>query len=213
MNFYTLTSKMYDLLDVLYFGNKEKSPRTAINNLITRENAEILDLCCGTMANSIPIARRHKNAQITGIDISEKMLQVADKKLKKNAIQNVFIKCADATDTSLKSDSFDYIIIGLVLHELSPELQKQILAEAHRLLKNDGLLIVMEWEKPKRFRQKVKYVPLYVSEQLLCSTFKQFYNCDKELYFRQNSFAISEILHCSYTAVISMKKCNRQLSR
>lgn len=206
MNFYTLTSKMYDLLDVLYFADKEKSPRTAINNLIINENAEILDLCCGTMANSIPIARSHENVQITGIDISEKMLQVAYKKLKKNAISNVSVKCADATATSLKSDSFDYIIIGLVLHELSPGLQKQILAEAHRLLKNDGSLIVLEWERPKCLWQKVKYAPLYVSEQLLCNTFKQFYSCDKERYFRQHLFEISEIYHCSYTAVISMKK-------
>lgn len=197
---------MYDLLDVLYFANTEKSPRTAINRIISVSEASILDLCCGTMSTSLPIARKHPNARITGVDLSPEMLQVAHRKLEKSGHTNIRLKCADATATSLSTESFDYVILGLVLHEMAPELQSRVLAEAHRLLKKDGALIVLEWERPSGVWQRIKYAPLYAAEQMLCKTFRDFYSCDKTDYFSQKGFDVVEKYHCSYTTVMCMKK-------
>ena len=190
MNFYTLTSKVYDILDVTYFAKKEKNPRVAINKLIRDENARILDMCCGTLSNTIPIAKNHKTAKLVGIDISKQMLQVAHKKIAKNHLNNICLKKLDATDTSLKSNMFDYVVIGLVLHEISPSLRERILKEAHRVLKSSGSLIVLEWEKPESIFQKIIYFPLLISEQVLCKTFWEFYNCDKSQFFKENNFKV-----------------------
>lgn len=69
------------------------------------------------------------------------------------------LKRADATNTGIADKSVDYIILGLVLHESSPKLIKGILQEAYRGLKDNGNLIVLEWEQQKRFHKIVKFSP------------------------------------------------------
>lgn len=197
---------MYNVLDGTYFAKKGNNPRAAINQLICDENVSALDMCCGTLSNTIPIAKSNKTAKFIGIDISKQMLQVAHNKIVKNHLNNVLIKEMDATDTPFQSDRFDYVIIGLVLHEMSPLLRKRILKEAYRVLKTNGSLIVLEWEKPASFFQRFLYFPLLVSEQLMCKTFLEFYNCDKGQFFRKNHFEIYKQIHCNYSAVYELKK-------
>lgn len=166
MNIYGMISKAYDLLDIMYFNEKGKNPRQVIMDIIPDSKINILDMCCGTLSNSIAIAKYKPDTRVVGLDLSRDMLRVAKKKLYKRHIKNVYLKCADATKTEMKKQSFDYIIIGLVLHESSPELIKGMLHEAYRLLKDNGNLIVLEWEAPKKLYQTVKFLPLYLGERL-----------------------------------------------
>ena len=53
--FYRLFAGFYDLLDITYFRNYEKSPRKVLLDAIS-ENDRVLDLCTGTAANAIRIA-------------------------------------------------------------------------------------------------------------------------------------------------------------
>lgn len=206
MNIYTVLSRMYDLLDSTYFAKKDHNPRAVINEMIQGENAEVLDMCCGTLANTMPIARKHEKARILGIDLSEPMLQVARKKVQKNKTNNVILEQMDATRTPLKSNTYDYIVIGLALHEMNPKLQRDLLKEAHRLLKDDGRLIVLEWEKPQRRIQRLLYFPLLVLEEGGCESFKHFYHCDKELFFQDNGFDVCTAVHCNYSVVLELRK-------
>lgn len=206
MNIYGMISKAYDLLDIMYFNEKGKNPRQVIMDIIPDSKINILDMCCGTLSNSIAIAKCKPDTRIVGLDLSRDMLRVAKKKLYKRQIKNVYLKCADATKTEMKKQSFDYIIIGLVLHESSPELIKGMLHEAYRLLKDNGNLIVLEWEAPKKLYQTVKFFPLYLGERLNCKTFKQFYAADKELLFRKYGFVVEQKEHCNYGIVMNMKK-------
>lgn len=65
-------SKIYGLLDVLYFKNKNRSPRTIAMNYINPNDGMILDICTGTAANAIGIAKRYKESKIVGIDLQDK---------------------------------------------------------------------------------------------------------------------------------------------
>ena len=206
MNIYSIVSKVYDLLDILYFKENGLNPREMITKMIPNKKITILDMCCGTLSNTITIAKERSSIKVVGLDLSKDMLQVARKKLYKQRISNVYLKCADATKTKIKKQSFDYIIIGLVLHESSPELIRGILHEAYRLLKDDGHLIVFEWEPPQKTKQIMKFFPLYLGERLNCKTFKQFYTSDKELYFRKYGFKVEQKYYCNYSIVLNMKK-------
>lgn len=206
MNIYGIISKAYDLLDITYFDEAGENPRKIIMKMIPNKKITILDMCCGTLSNTITIAKEKPDIKIVGLDLSKDMLHVAKKKLYKQRIRNVYLKCADATKTKMKKQSFDYIIIGLVLHESSPELIRGMLHEAHRLLKDDGHLIVLEWEPPKKYIQILKFLPLYLGERLNCKTFKQFYTADKELYFRKYGFRVEQKEYCNYSIVLNMKK-------
>ena len=54
--FYKLIAGVYDLLDIIYFRNYDKSPRKAVIEAIS-ENDKILDLCTGTATNAIEISQ------------------------------------------------------------------------------------------------------------------------------------------------------------
>lgn len=205
-NIYRILSKVYDLLDIFYFNIKGVNPRKIILDLIPDKQVKILDLCCGTGADILDIALQKQNTEIIGIDLSESMLEVGKEKIAGRNIPNISFQQGDATDISLQSGSIDYIIIGLVLHEISPELAKKMLQEAYRLLKEDGKLIILEWERQKSLLRRMKFEPLRFLEVVNCSTFKNFYSMDKPTYFREHGFITKSQYHCNYTTVLELTK-------
>ncbi len=195
MNLYTFMSVGYDLLGKIWFSDKGENPRRIIERLISDRKCRVLDMCCGTFSNGLPIANKNPKNTLVGLDRSESMLKEAKKKTEKANLRNVKLLCRDATQTSLESNYFDYIIIGLVIHECNADLWNGILKEAHRLLKNDGKLIVLEWDKQTKISRKIKFAPLYAVEILV-----------NPKYFRKFGFEIVEKYECNYTAVMSMEK-------
>lgn len=142
-----------------------------------------------------------------GLDRSEAMLNEARRKVKEAELKNVELLCQDATRTGFKNESFDYIIIGLVLHECDEILWNRILSEAHRLLKNDGKLIILEWEKQSAIGRKIKFAPIYALEVLgNLKFFKEMYYSDKSSFFGKYRFELIEKYECNYTVVLSMRK-------
>ena len=122
-------------------------------------------------------------------------------------LRNVKIICRDATDTGLKDELFDYIIIGLALHECNPDLWNGILSEAHRLLKKDGHLIILDWERQKGISNKIKFAPMYITETICTPKyFREYFNSDKEVFFSRFGFKAEKNIRCKYTFVMSLKK-------
>ena len=206
MNNYNTISKAYDLLDKAYFSEKGENPREVIQELIPNASINILDMCCGTLANTFSIAKSSTLIKITGVDISKEMLNVAKQKCQDANLQNVCLRCEDATNIKIDNETFDYVIIGLVLHECSPKLRQEIINEAFRVLKKDGKLIVLEWEKQKSMIRKIKFFPLYITESMGCISFNNFYKCNKANYFKQFNFLIKKEISCNYTVVMEFEK-------
>lgn len=207
MNVYSFMSACYDLLDKIWFSDKGKNPRDIIEKLIPNQASTVLDMCCGTFSNGLPIAKKNPNNKVIGIDRSGAMLNEARKKVRKAELKNVELLCKDATQTGFKNESFDYIIIGLVLHECNEILWKRILSEAYRLLKSDGRLIILEWDKQRAVSRKIKFAPIYVLEMLgNLKYFKELYYSDKSSFFEKYRFQMMEQYECNYTVVMSMKK-------
>jgi Methylase involved in ubiquinone/menaquinone biosynthesis len=166
MNLYTFLSIGYDLLDKIWLSEKGRNPRDVIEELIPNEKCKVLDLCCGTFTNGLFIAKKNPKNLVVGLDRSEPMLREGRRKIDKAGISNVELMCLDATKTGIEEESFDYAIIGLVLHECNPELWKSILAETRRILKPNGRIIILEWERPDNLKQRIKFAPLYITEVL-----------------------------------------------
>ncbi len=200
---YNLISKFYDLFLSLYFTKDGVNPRNVILNIIPDTQIKILDMCCGTMSEGVMIAKERKNAQILGIDRSQNMLKIAAEKIADEHITNAKISCCDAANKGLKSQQFDYVTISLALHELNTELAQQILAEAYRLLKPSGKLIVLEWEKSSQLSKRIKFLPIKLIEP---KPFKTFFTLDKDKYFKENCFRVINKFHCDYTCVYEMNK-------
>lgn len=207
MNLYTFLSIGYDLLDKIWLSEKGRNPRDVIEELIPNEKCKVLDLCCGTFTNGLFIAKKNPKNLVVGLDRSEPMLREGRRKIDKAGISNVELMCLDATKTGIEEESFDYAIIGLVLHECNPELWKSILAETRRILKPNGRIIILEWERPNNLKQRIKFAPLYITE-VLCNPgyFKEFYQADKTDFFKGYGFETEQRIGCNYTTVLSLKK-------
>ena len=199
---YQVIAKVYDILDVTYFRNRENSPRTAVLSRI-QGNERILDLCTGTATNAINIASRRPGTEITGIDLSDKMLEVGRSKISKKRISNVALERMDATDLSYGAGTFDVVLISLVLHELEDDLAGRLIREAKRVLKEDGRIIVTEWERPRKASQKVLFAPVAILEP---KPYRSFIRKDMYRYFEEYGLKVEEYIHCDYSKVLVLKK-------
>jgi len=200
---YKIISDFYDTLDAIYFRNKEHSPRTAIIDMIPNESVCVLDVCAGTCSNSVLIAQNKPKAKITALDLSAKMLDIAEEKLHRHGIKNIKTIVADAKNSGLPSHSFDVIIISLVLHEMNEHLQKAILSEAKRLLSDNGNIVVIEWEQPKKLHQRFIFTPI---KQFEPKGFKYFLRLDLAEYFENSGFTVLEKRSCDYTCVYRLAR-------
>lgn len=126
----------YDL-----FMKKTKRLYGEITKLIQQElgpDCEVLDLAAGTGLLALELASKVK--KVSGMDISSEMINLARIKAKSRQIGNVEFSTGDAYQLPFTDNSFDVVLISNALHVmLQPEL---VLAEAHRVLKQDGRLIV-----------------------------------------------------------------------
>lgn len=101
--------------DKLIAPNQDRMFRK-IKDLI-EPDSEILDIGCGT--GRLEFFLSDKCKKITGIDLSEKNINIAEKKLKKSNCDNIYFK-HKGFDNFIKNNSLtlDYVIVTYVIHEL-----------------------------------------------------------------------------------------------
>lgn len=101
----------------------------------------ILDLCCGTGLMAAQALRL--GLAVTGVDLSPHMLAVARRKRPgAHYIQ------ADAAILPLPDSSFNGAAISFALHEKPLSAARAILAEAHRVVRPGGLILVADYLPP-----------------------------------------------------------------
>lgn len=141
----------YDLLNrVLSLGIDRRWRRRVVKQI--PKEAKVLDLCCGTGDLSFALAEAGHN--VTGADFCAEMLQVAEEKQtkKKSAVQ--FVQ-ADATSLPFAESEFDCATIAFGLRNIPDTMTA--LAEIRRVLKPEGLLLVLDFSS----RQPFYVAPFY----------------------------------------------------
>lgn len=131
-------SRSYDFKIFDYFRWMQKH---LINQMDIKQNANFLDLGCGTGWAVCHIAQKLKyEGNFVGVDISEGMLNKARKKT--NGYKNVsFIKLS-TDELPFENESFDFVICTNSFHHY-PNPQKTIL-EINRILKTNGLVYILD---------------------------------------------------------------------
>jgi len=198
-----LAEKAYGILDIVYFKKIGNNPRKQIITYFADKPLRILDMCCGTGKNAMEIASANTSGSIVGIDISTEALKKADSKIHKRNLRNVTLLRMDAAHTTFQDKSFDGIIISLVLHELKEKYNEKIIQEAKRLLKDNGTIIVLEWELPTSLFRKILFVPVAKSEP---RGFEAFVTQNMKQYFLKHGLKTINLVHCDYSQVIFLKK-------
>ena len=145
----------YDFLNhSLSFGMDYYWRRKAVKQL-TNNPKTILDVATGTADFAIS-ASRIKKSKIIGIDISEGMINVGKKKIKKRGLEDkIELQIADSEKLPFSENSFDAITAGFGVRNYE-NLEKG-LSEMFRVLNKSGIVTILGPSKPKTFPLKQIY--------------------------------------------------------
>jgi demethylmenaquinone methyltransferase/2-methoxy-6-polyprenyl-1,4-benzoquinol methylase len=143
---------MNDLITFKYHSKWKKE----IAMIAKEDNPKvILDVATGTGDIAINLSKL-KDSQIIGVDISEKMLDVAGDKIRKMNITNITLELSKAEKLKYKNNFFDLISIGYGVRNFEDLING--LKESYRVLKKNGKLIILETSVPNNFLIKYLYL-------------------------------------------------------
>ena len=103
------------------------------------KNSKILDIGCGTGNLLYLLEKQNREYKLYGIDISEEMLKIARKKLKKAKL-----KLQSAESLDFKDNYFDYIFSTEAFHHYAD--YGLIMKNFNKSLKENGKLIVLDFD-------------------------------------------------------------------
>jgi demethylmenaquinone methyltransferase/2-methoxy-6-polyprenyl-1,4-benzoquinol methylase len=164
------------MADDFYAYNKKSFQKTApFYNLISlpfiavrskvvllsgaKEGNIVLDVCTGTGSQAFAFGKL--GCDVIGMDLSEDMLKIAEKR---NRYNNVKFGIADAARLPFENKQFDFSVISLALHDMPRQARDQTLQEMKRVSRK---MIVVDFNASRsrlgRFAQ-VFFPPRYKSK-------------------------------------------------
>ncbi len=141
-------ARRYDFLnDLQSFGLHRNWKRRVADLAKVAPGVHALDLCCGTGDISFALAQR--GAEVTGLDFSPQMLEVAAQRQGRHpqsAIRNPQFIQGDAQQLPFPDHSFDIVTIGYGLRNLTS--WERGVDEMFRVARPGARLIVLDFGKP-----------------------------------------------------------------
>ena len=153
----------YDFLNrFLSVGIDVSWRKKAINQLKAIEPKKVLDVATGTADVALMTFKMLHPEKIIGIDISEGMLDLGRQKIEKLGLtKNIELLKGDSEKINFEDNSFDAITVAFGVRNF--ENLETGLKEMHRVLRQGGKLVVLEFSKPKNAAFKVFY-NLYMNQ-------------------------------------------------
>jgi len=141
----------YDFLNHFLSFNFDRLWRRRAVNIIAKsyKSPHILDVATGT--GDLAFAAIKLNpSKISGIDISKKMLEIGDAKVKqKGYSEKIELIYGDSEDIPFDDNIFDVAMVAFGVRNFSDPLKG--LSEMKRVIRNGGMIMVLEFSKPTGF--------------------------------------------------------------
>jgi demethylmenaquinone methyltransferase / 2-methoxy-6-polyprenyl-1,4-benzoquinol methylase len=140
----------YDFMNRFLSGGKDiRWRKKAIRELNNIHPKHVLDVATGTGDVAVLTYQLLKPEHITGIDISEGMLELGRKKIEKQGLQeHIDLQLGDSETINFADRSFDAITVAFGVRNFE-HLEKG-LSEMLRVLRPGGKLVVLEFSRPKK---------------------------------------------------------------
>jgi demethylmenaquinone methyltransferase/2-methoxy-6-polyprenyl-1,4-benzoquinol methylase len=139
---YSRLGRCYDLLE----GMWERTYRQAgLRLLSARPGERVLDIGCGTGAALVPLAEAvGPRGKVDGIDISEKMIAVAERRTARAGFADrIELVRGDASELPWNDDTFDAVFMSFTLELFDTPEIPVVLGECRRVLGRDGRTCVV----------------------------------------------------------------------
>ena len=146
----------YDSLNRMISLGTDQGWRKKVLKIVAEKNPDtILDIATGTGDMAILLSKTNAT-KITGLDLSAGMLEVGKGKIKALNLQNrIDMIQGDSENLPFEDNSFDAITVGFGIRNFE-NLEKG-LSEILRVLKPNGIFIILETSVPTKFPFKQGY--------------------------------------------------------
>lgn len=136
-----LTKQAHLLTEVMGGPLSEHSDLTDVHN--------ILDLACGPGAWALEVAATHRDKQVTGVDVSQLMIDYANFQASQHAINNAHFRVMDILHPlEFPDQAFDLINVRLIASFMFRSCDKwpRLISECMRILRPGGILQLTDCE-------------------------------------------------------------------
>jgi len=145
--YYSLVKRVFDILAPYY--DILVSPLSRLRDRVVdfadvQNGSIILDVATGTGSQAFAFAKR--GYHVIGIDLTEAMLKVADRK---NKYGNVDFLAADATNLPFRNHSVDVSCVSFALHDMPLTIREKVLKEMVRITKPPGKIVIVDYALPR----------------------------------------------------------------
>ncbi len=147
----------YDFLNqLLSLGIHKGWRRKSVKLLLPFAPKMMLDVATGTGDFAIEANKRLNPTKIIGVDISEGMMKFGREKLEKLKLDSkIELQLGDSENLPFADDTFDAITVGFGVRNF--ETLEKGMAGMFRVLKPGGILVVLEFSRPRKFPIKQFY--------------------------------------------------------
>ncbi|MBL0740862.1 bifunctional demethylmenaquinone methyltransferase/2-methoxy-6-polyprenyl-1,4-benzoquinol methylase UbiE [Chryseolinea lacunae] len=149
-------SHRYDFLNhFLSLGIDKGWRKKAINLLRPLRPTQLLDVATGTGDFALQALTLNPE-KIVGVDISEGMLQVGRKKIASRGVAEIItLQQADSENLPFAENKFDAVTVAFGVRNF--EHLERGLQEIYRVLRPGGMVVVLEFSRPRKFPFKQGY--------------------------------------------------------
>ena len=109
----------------------------------------LLDLGCGPGGWARAVATEYPHVQVTGIDISQLMIEYAQTQAREQQLENVTFQVSNVREPlNFPDNTFDLINGRFLFAFMSPDAWPKLLQDCYRVTRPGGMLILTETEGP-----------------------------------------------------------------
>ena len=162
--FNTISDKYDQFNDIMSWGMARVWRRKSLLKLKQYNPKQILDIAAGTADMCIKSYKYLNPDHVTGVDISDKMLEVGRFKVEKaNLGDKIDLEVQDVSSLKFENESFDAATIAFGIRNF--EKLNESLQQIYRVLKLNGHLLILEMNEPQKgllFKGYQLYTKIFV---------------------------------------------------
>jgi ubiquinone/menaquinone biosynthesis C-methylase UbiE len=133
-----------------FFDERERkkwqNPEAVLKSIGLKPGFTFADIGCGDGFFAIPAAKVvGQKGLVYGLDVDEDAISRLSERARREGLVNLVLKVGKAEETVLCDGCADIVFFGIVLHDF--ESVTKVLSNAKKMLKHDGRLVNLDWEK------------------------------------------------------------------
>lgn len=130
-----------------------------VDSLDLCDGMRVADIGCGPGALAVRIKKARPTVTMVGVDGDPEVLALARAKAREAGVDVIFEQGL-ATAPPLEQQSFDRVVMSLVLHHLSRDDKRQALRSAYGLLRPGGRLHVVDWGEARSVANRAAFLSI-----------------------------------------------------